>query len=61
MAAEIMFMRGITGYTWHCKWNLDVMEELNIQPVMKFVEKYRAKWNALLNNSIPDYVLPQGG
>jgi len=39
------FMRGTTGYTGlDYEKNLDVMKELNIQPIMEFIDNYRHNW-----------------
>jgi hypothetical protein len=42
MAAEMKFMSRTADYTHlDYKWNLDIMKELNMQPVKELLENYR--------------------
>jgi hypothetical protein len=44
-AAEMKFMRKTAGLTlWDHKRNEDILKNLKIEPVSKFIQNYRANW-----------------
>ncbi|KAJ4450125.1 hypothetical protein ANN_01532 [Periplaneta americana] len=48
-ASQMRFMRATAGYTrWDHKKNEDLMQELQIEPIMQFISKYQLQWKGHL-------------
>ncbi|KAJ4431469.1 hypothetical protein ANN_20067 [Periplaneta americana] len=48
-ASVMWFMRATAGYTrWDHKKNEDLMQELQIEPIMQFISKYQLQWEGHL-------------
>jgi hypothetical protein len=45
-------------YSLDYKKNLNIMKDLNTQPITAFKENYRSNWNLSLKNPIPNAPLP---
>jgi len=50
------FMRKTTGYTCSDK-NLDLMKEINTQPIVEMIENYRCKWEKSMFFKCPIQIL----
>jgi len=50
------FMRKTTGYTCSDK-NLDLMKEINTQPIVEMIENYRCKWEKIMFFKCPIQIL----
>jgi hypothetical protein len=44
-AAEMKFMRRTAGLTlWDLKRNEEILKNLKVEPISKFIQNYRANW-----------------
>jgi hypothetical protein len=47
-ACKMRFIQRTPGYTkWDLKWNEDAMTELDIEPVLDYIQHYQKQWKKL--------------